>query len=232
MKPDKFYVEQKFSEFNSIFFQGKLPVIPIKMSNARSFLGKIVYKYKRDLSGKIRYYDFEMRISNKLDRAENVVEDTIIHEMIHLWIMWNQWCDTSAHGKIFKSVMNDINFRYNRNITIRYKAPSSEIAADKESKMHIICVAKLDNGSTGIIIPAKSRILEFRNTIQKIPQISQCEWVYTRNPFFNKYPRVRTIKIYYLSVEEIFKELSDSKRIIEKNSTLYLSSDSPVFSFL
>ena len=77
------YVKEKFGEFNRLFFGGKLPTLPICMSNARTFLGACTYKRKKNWLGKTVLYDFKLKISKRLDLPENDIEDIIIHEMIH-----------------------------------------------------------------------------------------------------------------------------------------------------
>ena len=63
---------------------------------------------------------------------ERLLEDTIIHEMIHYHILSNQLQDTSAHGKLFRKMMDDINARFGRNVTISHKPTEEEREKDRE----------------------------------------------------------------------------------------------------
>ena len=45
------YVETKFEKFNQLMFDGKLPQLPIELSDAKTFLGMCVYKKRRTLLG-------------------------------------------------------------------------------------------------------------------------------------------------------------------------------------
>ncbi|MBP5387110.1 MAG: sprT domain-containing protein, partial [Prevotella sp.] len=63
MVPTIPYIERKFEEFNQQMFAGELPKIPIVLSDAKSFLGKCVYKKRMGKDGKIEYYDFKLRIN-------------------------------------------------------------------------------------------------------------------------------------------------------------------------
>ena len=105
MKADRQYIEKKFEEFNRQMFAGKLPPIPIELSDAKSFLGQWVFKIRRTLFGKTEKYDFRLRINTRIDLPEQDIEDTIIHEMIHYYIGVNQLKDTSAHGQIFRQIV-------------------------------------------------------------------------------------------------------------------------------
>ena len=84
------YVEKKFEEFNQQMFAGKLPKLPIELSDAKTFLGQIVFKRRKVDDGKEEHYDFRLRINTRIDLPEEEIEDTIIHEMIHYFIGVNK----------------------------------------------------------------------------------------------------------------------------------------------
>lgn len=121
MKATVTYIEQKFEEFNRQIFGGKLPKIPVELSDAKTFLGQCVYKRRRKPFGKTELYDFRLRINTRIDLPEREVEDTIIHEMIHYYIGYNQLKDASAHGPLFLSIMNEINRKFGRHLTVSHK---------------------------------------------------------------------------------------------------------------
>ena len=123
MIPTISFVQTKFDEFNSLCFDGKLPPLTIKMSRARTFLGQLSYKRRIKLFGKVEKYAFVLKISTSFDLPEQEVEDIILHEMIHYHIGVNQLTDTSAHGQLFRKIMNDINTRFSRHVTISNNAP-------------------------------------------------------------------------------------------------------------
>ena len=89
MIPTTAYIHEKFDEFNRLMFEGKLPQVPVRITRARSYLGLLSYTVKRSLFGKKRYNDFLLSVSAVRDLPENVIEDTVIHEMIHLYIHHN-----------------------------------------------------------------------------------------------------------------------------------------------
>ncbi|MDO4497365.1 MAG: SprT-like domain-containing protein [Bacteroidales bacterium] len=121
MKATKEYVEQKFGEYNQLMFDGQLPPLPIELGHARGYLGKLCYKKKRNFWGRTTCFDFKMRINAALDMSESLLEDTIIHEMIHYYIGYKKLKDTSPHGQLFRAMMKDINTRFDRHITISVK---------------------------------------------------------------------------------------------------------------
>lgn len=119
------YIEKKFDEFNQTIFRGRLPKLPIVLSDAATFLGKCECRRMTLPNGQIQYYDFLMRINTRFDLPEREIEDTIIHEMIHYFIFYHGLHDTSSHGEIFKAIMNSINTTHGRHITIRHSGDSS-----------------------------------------------------------------------------------------------------------
>jgi predicted SprT family Zn-dependent metalloprotease len=75
-----------------------------------------------------------LRINVKIDLPEEVVQDTILHEMIHYSIAVKQIRDTSAHGKLFRAEMARINAEGNRHIRISYRLSPEQIASISQCK--------------------------------------------------------------------------------------------------
>ena len=62
------------------------------------------------------------------DLPEELVEDTILHEMIHYYIAFNHWSDTSTHGQLFRREMKRINEKGGRHISISYRPNPEQLA--------------------------------------------------------------------------------------------------------
>lgn len=225
MIPTITYIEKKFEEFNELMFAGKLPKIPIELSDAKSFLGKCVYKKRKGKDGKEELYDFRLRMNTRVDLPEQEVEDTLIHEMIHYFIGINKLEDVSSHGPIFLHIMNTINEKYGRNITVSFKGTKEqqEQFVDKKQRFHVIAVVKFNNGKTGIKVLPRiiERILNYYNSISKVREVVSVSLYMSNNIFFNRFPNSSALKVYYLEEKEIRKELEgaekmgcDGKRII------------------
>lgn len=130
MKPTIEYIQAHFDAYNKQFFGGQLPTQPIKLSHAKGFLGKVTFVRRRQwLFGPYRNEHFVLRINVKIDLPEEVIEDTILHEMIHYYIGVNQWKDSSTHGELFRAEMVRINAEGNRHIRISYRLSPEQIAA-------------------------------------------------------------------------------------------------------
>ena len=133
MKASVEYIQAQFDAYNRQYFGGTLPPLPIKLSHAKGFLGKVTFVKRRQwLFGPYRNENFVLRINVKIDLPEEVVQDTILHEMIHYYIAVNQLKDTSAHGRLFRAEMARINAEGNRHIRISYRLNEEQLAQIRE----------------------------------------------------------------------------------------------------
>ncbi len=214
------YIKRKFEEYNTLMFEGKLQPLPFKLSNARTFLGAVKCQRKKNEDGTWHYHDFEFVISTKVDMTENIVEDTIIHEMIHYWIFSNQMQDNGPHGDIFKKKMKEINMRFDRNISVAHKKTKADMDNDSETRQHLICISKMRGNKMGITIANKSKLFMLWDELPKIPQVVECRWYSSCDPFFNRYPRASSIKIYHISRDDLEEHRKDFKPLVREGDTI------------
>ncbi len=221
------YVKERFDYFNALCFDGSLPPVPIKLSNAKTFLGMCAYKKRRTLLGKTVKYDFVLRINTRIDLPEQEVEDTILHEMIHYYIGYNQWTDTSAHGTLFRRIMSDINTRHGRNITISHRitAEQREQALDTRKRWHAVAVVTMADGTTGIkVLPRKaSSIVRYHNVARQASAITGVKLYMSCDPFFNRYPCSSSLKVHQVDRDELILHLKDSHDIACDGTTIKVS---------
>ena len=219
------YIERKFEEFNKQMFAGELPPIPIVLSDAKTFLGKCVYKKRLGKDGKAEYYDFKLRINTRIDLPENEVEDKLIHEMIHYFIGYKRLEDASSHGPLFMHIMNTINEKYGRNITVTFKGTSEqqEQLVDKKQRYHVVALVKFHDGKTGIkVLPrVVQSILRYYNTISSAREIESVKLFMSNDIFFNRFPNSAAFKVHFVNEEEVLGHLAgaevllcDGKKII------------------
>ena len=206
MIPTKEYIEKKFEEYNRSMFGGKLKPLPVRLSNARTFLGAVRYRKKRSLLGRWHYSDFQFFISTKVDQPEKTVEDTIIHEMIHYWI--------------FSSQMQEINARFNRNVTISHRKTKEEMENDKERRQHLVCISQLTGGRTGITLACKSSIFTLWDRFTAHPEVEHSLWYISADPFFNRFPRSRTLKIYRISPTDLKQHSKDFHPLVREGGVI------------
>ena len=197
MIPTVEYLEERFGTFNELCFDGALPRIPIKLSNARSFVGRLQYRPVRDWRGRVvRKEDFLLRISTRFDLPEAEIEDTLIHEMIHYWIALEGLKDSSTHGKIFRAKMKEINEKHGRHLTISHRTSPEELDRDTRVSQHYFCVSKLADGRTAITVAASTCVSRIRRAFRWSSTIRSQAWYSSTDPWFNRFPRCRTPKLF------------------------------------
>ena len=218
MTPTFPYIEQKFEEFNQLIFGGKLPKLPIVLSSAKTFLGACAYKKKKTLFGGTKYYDFKLRINKRIDLPEQEIEDIIIHEMIHYHIAYNGIKDTSTHGRVFKTLMNDINKRFGRHISVSRKmnAEEKEQLCGKMRRPHVMAVVEFKDGKTGVkqLPRLHQKIIAFCSAISKVTDISSFKLYITNEPYFNRFPTSTALRIQYAEREVLEKHLATARELL------------------
>ena len=211
------YVEQKFEEFNQLMFAGELPKLPIELSDAKTFLGMCVYKRRRTLWGRTEYYGFKLRINTRIDLPEAEVEDIIIHEMIHYYIGYNKIVDTSAHGQVFRQMMNTINERYGRHIRISHKPnkEQKEQLYGTKQRWRVVAYVTFKDGQTGVkVLPKiKDKIANYYCVVSRESRVESVKLYMTNNPYFNRYPNSSALRVHYIDKAEAEKQLEGAERI-------------------
>lgn len=106
------YIEQKFDLYNDLYFNGELITPNFEIINDKKQLGCLQSKY---LYHNERM-DYTLKVSRYYDRTEKQYDNTIIHEMIHLYIAQNHIIDNGAHGRRFITECARIN-KYGWNLS-------------------------------------------------------------------------------------------------------------------
>lgn len=214
LAPTEAWVQERISEYNRLIFNSELPPVPVVITRANSYLGKLCYVRKRSLFGSSSATDFVMRISSACELSEREREDVIIHELIHYYIAYKGIKDTSIHGQVFRSMMNDINSRYGRHIEVSHKLSGVHRPRRQASGgVRIVCISELSDGRMGVTVCARSRVYELRSKLPRYYGVRKMEWYMTDDSYFDRYPRSISPKIYRISPEEIQAHLFDYLKI-------------------
>ncbi len=187
MRVNLSFARKTFDQANSQMFENTLPPIAFRLSRAGSYLGKF-------------------------DIPEKELEDIIIHEMIHYFINFSGIKDTSPHGPRFREIMCRINRDFNRDISISVKLTEQKRKTDLRYRRNFIAVSHFSTGNIGITICSHRFIKMLHTRLPNFPGVERIEWFISINPWFNRFPMVRSLKIYTLSEEEYQTYLLDSKR--------------------
>ena len=205
MKPTVEYIQTHFDAYNRQFFGGQLPTLPIKLSHAKGFLGKVTFVRKRQgLFGGYRNEDFVLRINVRIDLPEEVVQDTILHEMIHYYIAVNQLRDSSTHGRLFRAEMARINEQGHRHITISHRLNEEQRAQARIHKVRAVAIVHFSDGKTGVkVVPKQEKHIRYWHRMaQRRFSIERIEWYLSDDPYFAQFPSSIALKIFLINNPE------------------------------
>lgn len=85
-----------FDEFNERYFGGELPTVPLRITRARKYFGKLDYIE----TGKGNQRSHAILIAGK--QSIDDTRDTLLHEMVHLYIYTKGLDEQDDHGPNFK----------------------------------------------------------------------------------------------------------------------------------
>ena len=215
------FLRESFNRFNSEIFGNNLPVPILKISNARTFLGK--FQHKKQPYSKGILNEFIVILSNAFDVPQEVLEDTIIHEMVHYEIAFLSIKDTSAHGNAFLSRMNEINVKYGRNLAVSQSIGKiggvclTPKAQRSPESMVAVLELKTDETFFKVMPLTITGFHSFCDKIERVPSVKSVSFYGTFSEHFRKYPRSTSLKVYKMT-DEVAKELGKATLIrkIEK----------------
>lgn len=209
MKANREFVLNAVAQFNELCFDGVLPPVPVVMTKARTYLGKVTFCTRRGLLGRVTGHDsFAIRISTSFDLTQQEWEDVIIHELIHYFIAWRGIRDTSVHGQEFRKMMAEINHKYGRHMSVSHKCKAGELEPKPvRIRNNFVCVTRLQDGNWGVTVAARTRVLYLHRALPRYYQLRGLSWYETADPFFARFPHSISPKIYRISEEELTRHL-------------------------
>ena len=211
MKPDINYILDKYHYFNNLCFEGRLPDVPVQLCDAAGFLGKACYSAVEDQYGLvIGYTKLKLRINIRYELTESEVEDVILHEMIHLYIAYHNIKDSSPHGPVFRSLMKMINGKYSRHIFISHKGASE---TEDKTEGRIVIVTGFADSSHGITICSPEKLRKIKSSLSRRYRFKSMKCYYSTDPYFKRYPRSITGRIWKISEDALSLHLLEAKEL-------------------
>lgn len=102
------YINKAFDKYNEKYFGDSLNKPTFKLFKSKRTLGQFCVQ-----NSHYRYFGGQptlvIRISNYYNREQKDFDNTIIHEMIHLWVFQNNLKDVSSHGRHWLKMASIIN---------------------------------------------------------------------------------------------------------------------------
>lgn len=198
-------LQERFDYFNRVIFNGALPQIPITVSNAKRFMGQFSHPTRgKDLKR------CRISISVRFDVTDTETEDTLIHEMIHFYIWYKDIKDSSTHGQVFLSMMDEINRKFCRKLSVSHRMTKSELDSDTHVKNHYIAMTQWSDGIWRITLCARTRIFELHRLFSGSSKVTKIKWYWSCDPWFNRFPISRTAKGYAISEADIKEHVGNA----------------------
>lgn len=187
------YLRQAFEHYNNLIFDGKLPVPKLKWSRAKTRLGQMACKRKTSW-GRTKFYDFSISISNYYKLTTEQIDDVLIHEMIHYSIAYTGLKDTSAHGIVFRGMMDKINRTFGRHITISVRTRNLQPRTAQQPKDYLILALKMKDDKYFLSSVNPSAAGKLAVSLARTREIAHYAWYQSQDEYFHNMPRVRSLR--------------------------------------
>jgi hypothetical protein len=208
------YISEKFEKYNNLYFNGSLKTPKFKISNSKRALGTL------SISRRLSFYggytkEHTISISKYYDRTEKQYDNTLIHEMIHLYISQNDIIDNGSHGRRFKAECARIN-KYGWDLSRTTDISGWKLSEEAQKRLD----NKLSNATYEIIV---YQMYDTDNT-QFIFKVAKGKALNYYNHL--KY-KCKAVKVkYFKSNDNIFESLPTCRcrirgRRIDKNDMVY-----------
>lgn len=217
------FLENCFERFNNDIFHAELPRPIMHISSARSFMGQFKVE-RKPLPLKITNETYHLTLSNRYELDEKVLEDIVIHEMIHYLIHYKKIKDSSSHGPQFRKMMNEINRIFGRNITVSHRCSKDELESDAAKSHSIVCLCTMTDGRKLVCRASQSKVFDLHKSFQEWDKVAEEEWYWVYGSYFNRYRRVLTPRLFSVDKEGLevisagtrleFVEVSGGKTIL------------------
>lgn len=212
MYPSVDYIREHFDLYNRQMFGGTLPVLPVHLTNARTYMGQMTCRKRVGFFGKKHFSDFALRISRRFDFSETELQDTLIHEMIHYYIAYNQLQDTSAHGQTFRQMMKEINEKFGRHITLSHRTSREERlqVIGTKPRPRIFAIITMQDGQHYIksVPRIEQRMRAMHRRIASSPQVADIKWYYSTDPYFALFPSSMGSRVQRIDLAEVQPHLA------------------------
>ena len=224
MRPALHYIEDKFRYFNNLCFDGKLIMPPMRLTLRYATMGCTKFRTNIDKNGNITYSNFSIEISIRKDLPEEEYIDTIVHEMIHYYILSNNLHDTSPHGNIFKAKMNEIIEKFGIRVTIAFN-PSDEDLVKERSHPHYVCVIDFSDDTLGMAVVAKNKLFTYWNAISEQDNVRDVKWYVSDRAIFRKFPTQVSLGCLIVDADKVQHYLTGALELERVNNIIKLKKD-------
>ena len=212
MRPTLEFIIDRFKYYNQLCFDGQLVMPPIKLNTRYAQMGVTKRGFVWDENNKTYNIRYSIEISVRRDLPEYEYTDTLVHEMIHYYIMTNNLVDDSPHGTLFRQKMNEITSKYGIRITIAFE-PSDEEMIKTRTRQRFVCVADADDGHMLVAVVARNKLFQFWDYIPRMEGVSNVHWYVSDRQIFEKFPVAVSPTLIYIDADKIHHYLTGAHEL-------------------
>jgi hypothetical protein len=117
-------------------------------------------------------------------------------------------------------MMDDINRRFGRHITVSHRRTLEDNERDTAVRQHLVCRVRFNDGRTGLTVAAHTRLLPLWDALSQWSEVSEFRWHVTRDPFFNRFPRSKVLKVYRVDEAELEEHLRSAIPLCREGSVV------------
>ena len=209
------YLQEAFRKYNEEIFGNALPMPNLRVSNAKRRLGSMHCRIQK--TWRKTHRSFTIVVSSYYDVPLSLIEDTLIHEMIHYEIAYKKLKDTSAHGTLFRQRMDEINRKHHRNITISKRMTDYEPRKNDQTETYLVLAIEMNDGSHLLSSVARTVLADLERQIKRVEKISSFCWYVTQDAYFRNFPKVRTLRARSVSAEVFTNLTAQMTPVRDKN---------------
>lgn len=128
--------------------------------------------------------------------------------MIHYYIAYQRIKDTSAHGQVFRAMMNELNSRHGWNIMVRVDTRQWAANDQRKGKRRLVLAFRTHDGKHYLAVINGRYFDAIEKQVKRCNAILSHQWLSSDDEFFSNFPVSRTLRAMKVSPETFAEKTS------------------------